>query len=300
MKSPDYVSFPKIILILIRSRLEALFIWTWCTAISCLIAGRGFPPVKATLMSIFGMFFISMSVYFYNDVIDKEMDKLNPIKKNRPLASNIVSEKDVIKFIYLSGLIGLTINLTLNIYSFIFSFAYLFLFAIYSYPKIRLKNKFLGKELIIFLGWPLCGLVACYAVIGSFSITVFVSAVLFGIFGFLLLPIFADSLDMKEDMLYGVKSLAIILSWKRKIQLLIFAILFIMTITPLTYVQLGFNVLLPIIVVAMSLLLLRFMFPIMKGFEQKEVLKAKKIAYAYFLLLQLVVVFGTLNLNLFI
>jgi len=297
------MSFPSLLksaAILIKSRVEPIFIWSWCTAISCLIVGRGFPPIKPVLMVVFAMICISTSVYLYNDIIDKEMDSINPIKQNRPIVSNMVSEKDVMKIIYLFGFIGLTITLFLNIYSFIFSFIYLFLFNIYSYPKIRLKTKFLGKEFTIFLGWLLCSQVASYAIIGSFSFLALFCAILIGFFAISVIPVFADSFDIDEDRLYGVKNLSVLLSWKRKMQLLIFAFFVVMTMTPLTYVQFGFNIVMPIIVVAMSLIFLRFMFPIVNEFEQIKVMKVKKIARIYFILLQILIALGSIKFTLFI
>ena len=35
----------------------------------------------------------SSLVYIFNDIVDKERDKLNPIKKNRPLVSKAISKK---------------------------------------------------------------------------------------------------------------------------------------------------------------------------------------------------------------
>ena len=97
MTNVNYPSPLSVLPLLIRSRLEAMFTWSWCTAISCLIIGQGFPPLRETLLAILAMIFISFSVYLYNDVIDIEMDRLNPEKKKRPLAANLISKKDIIK-----------------------------------------------------------------------------------------------------------------------------------------------------------------------------------------------------------
>lgn len=288
--------------VLIRSRLELIFAWTWVTAVSCLIAGRGFPLIKPTLMSIFAMFFISASVYLYNDISDKEMDTLNPTKKNRPLLSDTVSIKDATKIIYLLGLLGLTITLFINTYSFIFSLLYLFIFSIYSHPKIRTKTMFLGKEFTIFLGWILCSLVGSYAVVGTWQINVLYASLLCAIWSFSTFPIIADAGDIEEDRLYGVKNLSVLLSWKRKVQLLVFGFLFVMTITPLTYVQLGFNMILPIFTVASSLIFLRLIYPKIVGFENMEYRertsaypKIRKLGHIYYFLLAIAFIFGSIN-----
>jgi 4-hydroxybenzoate polyprenyltransferase len=230
------------------------------------------------------MFSISASVYLYNDISDKEMDVLNPIKKNRPLISDIVSVKDAMKIIYLLG----------------------FLFSLYSYPKIRLKMKFLGKEFTLFLGYILCGLVSSYAIVGTLHSTVLFATLLFGIWSLSSFPIIADAGDIEEDRLHKVKNLSTILSWKRKVQLLIFGFLFVMTMTSLTYVQLGFNMILPIFTVALSLLFLRLIYPKIVNFEKREYRervseypKIRKLGMIYYVLLEIILVFGSIELNLF-
>jgi 4-hydroxybenzoate polyprenyltransferase len=305
MKWLGFFNILKSTTFLIKSRIELIFAWTWITAVSCLIAGRGFPPIKPTLMSIFGMFFISASTYLYNDIRDKEMDALNPTKKNKPIISDTVSREDAMKIIYLFGLFGLTITLFINTYSFIFSFIFLFIFSIYSYPKIRLKTKFLGKEFTIFSGWLLCGLVGSYAVVGSLHPTVLFATILFAIWSFSTFPIIADAGDLEEDRIHDVKNLSVILSWKRKVQLLIFGFLFVMVVTPLTYVPLGFNIALPIFTVALSLIFIRLIYPKIVGFEKREYNermseypKIRKLGYIYFILLEIVFIMGSINLNL--
>lgn len=300
MEKTDFVSFPRAIPILLKSRLEVIFVWPWLTAIICLLVGRGFPPIRPTFLALLAMIFIVASVYLYNDINDKDMDRLNPVKKNRPIAANIVREKDAMKLIYLFAFIGLTFSLLINIYAFIFSFVFLFLFSIYSYPKVRLKKKFLANDLTIFFGCILSSLIGSYSILGKLSFSALFAGLLFGIFfTFVIKPIFKDTPDKDEDMLYGVRTLGNVLSWKRKIQLLILSILFIMTITPLTYIQLGFNVIVPIFVVAMNLIFLRLITPILHGFEPIKVKKIYKYAYIWFFSLQIVLIVGSLNLKFF-
>lgn len=250
-----------------------------------------------TLMVLVAMVFIVTSVYLYNDINDKEMDLLNPVKKNRPVASKIVREEDAMKFIYLSAIIGLTIAYFINLYAFFFSFMFLFLFTMYSYPGIRLKKVFLANDLTIFFGCILSSLIGSYSIIGKISLSALFAGLLFGIFfTFVIKPIFKDTPDTNEDMLHGVRTLGNVLNWERKIQLLILSILFIMTITPLTYVRLGFHVIVPIIVVAMNLVFLRLVFPIIKGYDPIKVQKIYRYAYAYFFSLQIVLIVGSLNI----
>jgi len=290
-------SLPRTFALMLKAKKEGIFVWTWCTIITCLIVGRGSPPLVPAALSVVAMFLLSISVYFYNDVIDQEMDRLNPIKKSRPLSSNIVSEGDVMKLVYLFAFMGLAVSFTLNLYSFMFSLVYLVVFSLYSHPGVRLKNRFLMKDLVIFSGFPLCSLVGSYAVINELSMPALFSGFLFAIYSSSVNPIFGDSLDMEEDALFGVKNLALVLSWRRKVQLMVFGVLFLMTVTPLTYAQLGFNTILPIFTVLFSLIFLRLMFPIMGAFERAEVMKVRKWVYGYLIAFQLLVIIGSLNIN---
>lgn len=291
--------------LLIKSRIEAIFVWSWCTAVSCLIVGRGTPALIPSLMSIVAMIFLSMSVYIYNDVVDSEMDVINPVKNSRPLPSGKVNKRDAMILVYSSAILGLTVIAITNIYSLIFAIIYLFLFSIYSHPKIHLKKRLMFKELIIALGWPLSSLVASYALINTYSFTALFAGIFFAIFAFMGMPALNDSIDIEQDKIQGVRSLALVLNWRSKIQLLILGVLIIMTLSPLTYINLEFNILLPILVVASSLVFLRYVFPVITDVEKSNIVesqklvKAKRIAHLYFILLQIFTVIGSLNITIF-
>ncbi len=59
-----------------------------------LIFSFSFTRLEPTLQSIYGFIlfcFASSSIYIFNDIIDKEMDKSHPKKRNRPIASGEMS-----------------------------------------------------------------------------------------------------------------------------------------------------------------------------------------------------------------
>ena len=120
----ERLSFPKTVAVLFRSRVEAIFVWSWVTTIVCLVLGRGFPPLGPTLLTILSMIFLSVSTYLYNDVIDMDMDALNEAKGKRPLPSKKVTVGEAMKVIYLLGFLGLGIMLTVNLPSFFFALLY--------------------------------------------------------------------------------------------------------------------------------------------------------------------------------
>ena len=296
MSSED-VGFLKAFAILFRSRIEAIFVWSWLTTILCLILGKGSPPLYPSIFTILSMVLLSMSTYVYNDITDMEMDELNEIKGKRPLPSKLVSVRDAKVVVAVTGVLGLATSYLVSPTGFIFASLYTLVLIGYSHPMIRFKKRFLLNELFHFSCFPWVGFMVCYALEGRVVMQTLFASILFGSFVTPMKPLFGDSTDMYEDKLFGMRHLGVVLSWKGKIRLMTVAVLFIMTITPLTYVQLGFNVVVPIMVVAMSLVFLRMMFPIMNAYDTAMVLRAKKFGHLYFFLLQLVLIIGTLKLG---
>ncbi len=293
--------------LLIKSRKEALFLWVWCALVASLIVGRGFPPISTTLMSIAAFFFISTAVYVYNDVVDTDADQNNSFKQNRPLASGLVSRANAMKLVYIASIIGLSISFLNNLPSFILSLLYFALFWLYSYPKIHLKKMFLVKELVISSGILIIGLSVCYAILGTFSPMVFVGFMMFSIFAFFSMPTGFDSTDVDADKFQGVKSIASVMTMKRRLQLAITGMFIIMTITPFTYINFGYNMLLPILIMLGGLVFLRNLVPIMMSLspttntiEMNVIMRSRKTIVAFIFILSICLVIGSINLSGFI
>ena len=292
--------------LLIKSRKEALGLWIWCSLVASLTVGRGFPPLKPSLMSIATFFFIATSVYVYNDVVDMDADKNNSFKSNRPLSTGKVSKTDALKLVYLSAIIGLSISFLNNIPSFLLSLLFFTLFILYSNPKIHLKKLFLIKEFVISSGIMIIGLSVCYAILGVFSPMVFIGFMMFSVFAFFTMPLAFDSTDVEADKLQGVKSIASLLTLRRRLQLAITGMFIIMTITPFTYINFGYNMLLPILIVLGGLVFLRNMVPIMLSispaintFDISILMKTRKIIMSFIIVLSLCLIIGSINLNIF-
>jgi 4-hydroxybenzoate polyprenyltransferase len=262
--------------------------------------GKGAPPMIPTLLAVTSTALIVTSVYTYNDLVDREMDSFNVIKKNRPLAAGTVEVLVAKILIYVTGAAGLFISWFINLGAFAFTALWFTVFILYSYPGVRLKKMFLVKEIVTGGLWPLASMIGSYAVSNSISMVAVYAGLSFGLFSALGLPALSDTFDEYEDALYKVNSLSRALSWRRKVQLLGVAVLILMTVTPLTYKSLGFNVIFPISVVALSLVLLRWgIYPIVGGFEMQAALRTRKLTYIYFLVVQTIMIVGTLNFNLF-
>lgn len=81
----------------------------------------------------FGLFcLMASSVYLINDVVDREADKLHPVKKNRPIASGKLSVSLALAVAIFLVLISLGGSYLLNIDTFIFFLAYFLLNLAYS------------------------------------------------------------------------------------------------------------------------------------------------------------------------
>jgi 4-hydroxybenzoate polyprenyltransferase len=304
--SGEHTSFFKSTVSLIKSRKEALGLWLWCAVVACLVAGRGFPPIQPSLMSIAATFFIALAVYVYNDVVDIDADKHNAFKNNRPIASGEVSRSNAMKLIYISSIIGLTISFLNNFMSFLFSSLYFILFVLYSNPKIHLKKRFLVKESVISSGLIIVGLSVNYAILGSFSLMVFFGFLLFAVFAFLSMPTGFDSTDVVADKLQGVKSIASMLSWRQRMQMAMTGMLVIMTITPITYVNFGYNILLPVSIMLTGLVFLWLMYPLMMSFnpvadtvDTSVLMRTRKIVIIFIFVICGCVILGSLNLSMF-
>jgi 4-hydroxybenzoate polyprenyltransferase len=299
-------SFFKSTKILLGSRKELIGVWIWGAIVASLIVGRGFPPLKPSLISIAAFFFIAISVYIYNDIIDMDADRHNSFKNNRPLSSGQVSKTDAMKLVSISAIIGLSISFLNNLPSFLLSLLFFTLFIMYSYPKIHLKKRFLFKESVISSGILIEGVSICYAILGTFSPMVFIGLMIFSIFAFFVMPSGFDSTDVEADKLQGVKSIASILTWKRRLQLAITGMFIIMTITPFTYINFGYNMLLPISIVMGGLIFLRYMIPIMMSIspavnriDVSIMMKTRKIVFIFIFVLTMCLVLGSLNLGMF-
>jgi len=282
--------------VLLWSRREVLFMWSWCVLIACMVASRGSPPIQATVLTLGAILLIGSSTYIYNDLVDAEMDSLSEVHRSRPMASGRIRKSDAWLTIFVSGAAGLGLAFLVSMPVFLLCLGWLMLFAVYSHPGIRLKKMFLVKELVVSSGWPIISLIGGYAVTGGVSMPAMFSGLLFGAFTFLGLPALSDTFDAYEDGVYGVKSLGRVLSWRRKVQMLGLAALLMMTVTPLTYSQLGFSVILPILVVALSLIMLRWaVFPIINSFEVHSAQLSRRIIYVYFLVIQVIVIASSMS-----
>ncbi len=275
---------------LLKSRTEAVFTWPWIAVVSCLIVGRGVPPLDLTFMAFLSVFFTAASTYIYNDYIDAEMDKLNNVKSERPLVQGEVSMEFARWFVLITGITGLGISFMINQLAFIANATYFTLFFVYSHPSIRIKRMFVLKEATISSAFVLCSMVGAAAISGTFHLqSIYFSLILAG-FSFFGQPALNDQFDVKEDELYGVKTMAVQFGWGTKVNILILSVLVPAVTAPLTYNLLGLTNLLPVAFVILSIGLLYFILQMRSGYEEDVARRTRKLFYVYFMALQIVMI----------
>lgn len=121
-----------------------------------IFAGRLFEWSLMTkaLAGFFAFSFVASIVYIINDINDLEDDKRHPIKKNRPLASGLISRTYAKGLAILLGFLSIGLNILFNntLYSWSILFLYLIINILYSYG---LKSIPLVDISIIVLGFIL-------------------------------------------------------------------------------------------------------------------------------------------------
>jgi 4-hydroxybenzoate polyprenyltransferase len=133
-----------------------------------------------TVLFSFAIFCIlSGSVYIINDIIDKERDRIHPIKCNRPIASGKLKKVEAYFFVTLMSFAALAGAYFINIQFFVISLAYFLLIICYS---LFLKNIAVIDVLTISIGFVLRAIAGCLAIKVSVSPWLIICAFLAALF----------------------------------------------------------------------------------------------------------------------
>lgn len=294
-------SFLSSVKTLFISRKSMAFIYTWTAAIGALIAGRGLPAAQPTLLAMGASLFITMSVYLYNDVIDREMDAASPtsIKKERPLAGGHVPLSHAMNTVYLFAIFGLILGFLAGRNAFIASSIYFVLFSLYSYPQVRLKKMFIIKSLVTSTGPSLTMLIAGIAVGGNITTPLLFAAATEMVFMFFVLPGLADSFDLEEDKAFGMKTMAMVMSWTLKVQFMILSVLIVFVAGIMGFYYLGFNIVLPAGITLLSVIMVKEIAPLFKGYNEDGARRVRKIAYGFYTFVPVFMALGLMSLPFF-
>ena len=136
-----------------------------------------------TSLAFIAFCFAISATYIINDTVDAPKDKMHPIKKNRPIASGLISEKLALLYASLFFLLALSVSFYASIYLFYMILGYLALQILYSF---YLKNFIIIEALTVSLGFILrvfAGGVASNTSISSWLILTIIGGSLLLAFG---------------------------------------------------------------------------------------------------------------------
>jgi 4-hydroxybenzoate polyprenyltransferase len=122
--------------------------------------------LSETILAFAAFCIASSMVYVFNDLIDLEKDKIHPVKKDRPLASGIISKRDAI--VLISLLLGITILFSLR-------FEKSFVIVLWIYIVMNFFYTIWLKEIVIVDIFCIAFGFMLRVFSGAFAINVFIS-----------------------------------------------------------------------------------------------------------------------------
>lgn len=268
-------------------------------SIGLFITFQGVPPIVTALKALGVMTFITIFAYALNDTMDADLDKFSPVKSKRSIPSGLMTKKQALLLSAISGIIGVALSLTTNLRTILLTLIYVSLGYCYSVPPIRLKKRLLMKETITTIGILLSMFIGS-AVAGRIPSSLCLPGLFLCIAGLMMSPAFNDTLDIEEDRRGGCKTIAMILSQRRRIELSTFGLLSYMVVTTLTYGYFDLNIICPIVTVFASFLFLRYIFPFLikpeVEYKRKDIEKGYSILKIFVLIIPLSIIIGSLQL----
>jgi 4-hydroxybenzoate polyprenyltransferase len=290
------IGFIKSSLILFKSRKEIVFGVTWTASLATVIAGKGLPPIRQSILAILAVMMLNLSVYIYNDTIDREMDAYSEQdkKKGRPIAHGIVSETNARRFVLMTAVIGLASCYMLNITALSIGAIYYTMLFLYSYPRVRFKTMYIVKNLVTSLVLPAAFLISGVAIEQKITPNTSFFAVAYFILTFAVLPAIADMLDYEEDLAFNVKTLGNTLSWKQNLVLFNFGVIVIIASGVISYLVLGLSYLVPIILSILSIPVMAYSYKLRNENGITASYKLRPVGYVLVMFTPLVLSIGVL------
>ncbi len=177
------------------------------TLISVLIASNGNPALWITGNVVFGIYFVALATYLYNDITDIDLDKFSA--KNRPIAAGKIPKRSATALFIILTSISLALSALVNLQTALVALACVSLAVVYSHPKTHLKDKFPLKTLTTAAGGGLASIIGGFAV-GNLSSNVIFASLLTFIYFFILGPL-GDIDDLKADRICRRHTLPVVL-----------------------------------------------------------------------------------------
>jgi len=283
----------------VKSRKEALMVYSWLSIIGLCIVFRGLPPPILAAKLFCAMTGMALGMYFYNDICDLEQDMVSRelggfSGSGRPLCRGLVSKRRMEFFSALMVVLGLAASILINLEVLLIQIAFLVLGLIYSTEPLRLKRIFLMKQLTTVIG----GSIACISAglaAGTITVQLLYLTGLYVLFTAGVNPI-ADLKDMDSDRAGGVKTIPIVWGPRFTIRLALATVTASAVSTWVGFYGLGFNIALPIIGTTVLVALAYVTYPLLGHLEERDYRLNVFFSRGYplFVLLQLVVLVGSL------
>lgn len=117
--------------------------------------------IKIEFIAFFAFSFIASSAYVINDIADRELDRIHPVKRNRPITSGRVKIWQGTLFSVLLFGLGFVLALKLPSKAFALIISYFLMMFLYSF---KLKHVVLLDVFVIAIGFMLRVLVGAYSI----------------------------------------------------------------------------------------------------------------------------------------
>jgi chlorophyll synthase len=240
------------LLLCLKSRSIVIIVYMWPALISFLISS-----ISASTFSAFNLIrvitavtLVGYGVYFYNDLMDIEDDRKNmevgsQYPGNRPIGSGKVTEGELKTFIVLVTAIGLLIAYSINARVFGYQLAYLALGVLYSTDPVRLKKRFIMKQLTIAMGIILADLSGAYTV-GVFNNQILILIAMHTVLALGVNPI-VDLRDIHGDKAMGLKTVAVVWGADTTVRLYFATLVGMGIASVIGYSQMGLSMAAPIL-----------------------------------------------------
>ena len=279
---------------LFKSRKDIIFAVTWAATLTTIIAGKGVPPLTPSFLSIIAVMMITLSVYIYNDTVDQETDSYSgqEKKKGRPVANGTVSEANAMRFVYVTGILGLGLCYMLSRVVFIIGFTYFTLFFLYSYPSVRFKEIYVVKNLITSFLMPAAFLIGGAAVEHRISPSIAFLAFTYYALTVLVIPAIADMLDYEEDKTFNVRTIGNTLSWKQNLILYNIGILVLIAGSVVSYLLFDFSYFVPMLTSVIGISLMAYSYNLRNESGLTASYKLRPVTYVLVLLNPLLLALG--------
>ena len=242
------------LLLCLKSRSIVIIVYTWPALIAFLISSISASTFSAfdLIRAITSVTLVGYAVYFYNDLMDIEDDRKNmevgsQFPGKRPIGSGRVTEGELKAFIVLVSAAGLLIAYSINARVFGYQLAYLALGVLYSTDPVRLKKRFIMKQLTIAMGVILADLSGAYTV-GVFNNQIMLLIAMHMVLALGVNPI-VDLRDIHGDRAMGIKTVAVVWGADTTVRLYFATLVGMGIASVIGYTQMGLSRAVPILAV---------------------------------------------------